>query len=417
MSWQNVTREIRFISKKKSVLALLMITFLLTAFAVVTGMQEVKQQNTVISDMLAADAIDRQSAIAHQSDYGGAAYYSFHLTYSPPSPLAFAALGERDNYPWKHRIRMLALEGQIYESDTPNPELAYAGQIDYVFVLAVLSPLLLIMLLHDMRAFERTAGRYDLLCVTAGESVWRLRALVVYWAVNLVLLVPFVIGALVQQVSVSSVLAMIAITALYTGFWTLVVYWFARANASAPRIAAYLLGIWLTTTYLVPALGDRVLDSMYTGPLGGEIVMTQREAVNDGWDKPVSATMDAFVARYPEWAEYTDMPSLFDWKWYYAFQQVGDQTAEPISQAYRQVAQEKYRAAGYVALLSPATLVARTITAMAHTDATAARAYESDVRAYHEKLREFYYPLLFKKPEYDPKVLQQVPEYQPRPVE
>jgi ABC-2 type transport system permease protein len=35
--------------------------------------------------------------------------------------------------------------------------------------------------------------------------------------------------------------------------------------------------------------------------------MTQREAVNDAWDLPKAATMDAFVERHPQWAAY--MPS------------------------------------------------------------------------------------------------------------
>ena len=51
------------------------------------------------------------------------------------------------------------LEGQIYENDTTNPELAYLGHLDFAFVIAILTPLFLIMLLYDLRAVERTAGR------------------------------------------------------------------------------------------------------------------------------------------------------------------------------------------------------------------------------------------------------------------
>ena len=67
----------------------------------------------------------------------------------PPSALAFAARGVRDDLPWKHRIRMLALEGQIYETDAGNPELSRIGKLDFAFVAAFLLPLLLILLLHD----------------------------------------------------------------------------------------------------------------------------------------------------------------------------------------------------------------------------------------------------------------------------
>jgi len=67
---------------------------------------------------------DRDHSLASQSDAGGAAYYAFHFTYDPPSSLAFVSRGIRDDLPWKHRVRMLALEGQIYETDSGNPELS-----------------------------------------------------------------------------------------------------------------------------------------------------------------------------------------------------------------------------------------------------------------------------------------------------
>ena len=34
----------------------------------------------------------------------------------------------------KHRIRALALEGQIYERDTGNPVLALTGRFDFAFL-------------------------------------------------------------------------------------------------------------------------------------------------------------------------------------------------------------------------------------------------------------------------------------------
>ena len=46
-------------------------------------------------------------------------------------------------------IKMLVLEGQIYESDAQNAELAQAGKIDFAFVISILAPLIVILLLHD----------------------------------------------------------------------------------------------------------------------------------------------------------------------------------------------------------------------------------------------------------------------------
>jgi ABC-2 type transport system permease protein len=415
MNWLDIRREAGLILSKKSTLWLLLAALLLSVFSVITGSLEVAQQRATIERLLAADQLDRQAVLEQQKDYGGVAYYSLHLTYAPPSELSFAAHGVRDVYPWKHRIRMLALEGQIYESDTENPELALAGRIDFVFVISVLAPLLVILLLHDLRASERAAGRLDLLIVTAHRPVvlWPLRATLLLIMLSLTLLVPFWLAALVQQVSLSLIMAVSLLCLVYLTCWALLCYWLAKRPLSASMLASSLLGIWLLTSFIVPAVANVVIDTSVHGPEGGDILMVQREAVNDAWDLPFSDTMDAFVATHPQWREHTQMHSLFEWKWYYAFQQVGDQQAQALSNQYRAAAERKYQLAGWVAMLSPATLMQRMLTRWAQTDAVAARVYEQRVRAFHAQLRHFYYPLLFNNPSFEPEVLNKRPEFIP----
>ena len=65
---------------------------------------------------------------------------------------------------------MLALEGQIYERDVGNPSVALIGRFDFAFLAAFILPLVLIMLLYDLRTSEKTAGRHDLLEATVGAT-------------------------------------------------------------------------------------------------------------------------------------------------------------------------------------------------------------------------------------------------------
>jgi ABC-2 type transport system permease protein len=124
--------------------------------------------------------------------------------------------------------------------------------------------------------------------------------------------------------------------------------------------------------------------------------------VNNAWDIPKTATMNAFAASYPQWKDNLAMQSMFEWKWYYAFQQVGDQIAAPLSHDYRAAARKKYTLAGYVSLFSPPLLLQRILTRLADTDAIAAFEYEQSIRDFHQSLREFYYPFLFISPELTP---------------
>ncbi|MBD3586920.1 DUF3526 domain-containing protein [Salinimonas sp. HHU 13199] len=413
MNWIDIRREALFLISKKSIVALLIIATLLSIFSVWTGSVEIAQQRATIQRLIDADELDRKAVTEQYHDYGYIAYYTFHLTYAPPSPLAFAALGVRDVYPWKHRIRMLALEGQIHESDTQNPELALAGKIDFTFVVAVFSPLLLLLLLHDMRASERAASRYDFLMVTRRHryNLWPLRAGITVALLWLALIIPFIAGALFNGVTVGLIILVSLTVAAYLSGWAVLCYWVSRIHASAPVLASLILGAWLLTTFIIPSAGNVIIDKYYNGPHGGAVLMTQREAVNDAWDLPHETTMAAFLENHPQWAGKTDTNSLFEWKWYYAFQQVGDEKVQPLAEAYQQTAKDRYETAGWVALLSPATLLQRQLTQWADTDATAAWQYNDKVRSFHAELRHFYYPLLFNDKDFEKAALQKRPEF------
>lgn len=402
ISFSDLKREAKFAAKQRYLVLFFSAIFLLSTFSVYTGIVEIWEQQETIERLIVKDTVDRNNLLLQQKDYGSAAYYSFHLTYSEPSPLAFAAMGQRDVYPWKHRIRMLALEGQIYETDADNPELSLLGRFDFAFLVSVLMPLFVILLLHDLRSSEREAGRYDLLIVTAKKQrgLWLSRAIVLGSALSLALLVPFFVGVLFVSNEWSNALLMALTVVGHVVFWMALLFFIGSlkvmTSLSSVGNASIFTGIWLMFTVLIPVGSDTAIDEMIDSPSGGEIVLTQREAVNDAWDLPVSATWDAFLKTHPEWSDKTQMNSMFEWKWYYAFQQVGDQKAAELSMAYRTAIQKKDRVAGWVALISPPMLSQRLMSSLAKTDTSSMMAYELRVRAFHASLRQFYYPLLFE---------------------
>tara|TARA_B110000914_G_scaffold226428_1_gene251365 strand:+ start:3357 stop:4628 length:1272 start_codon:yes stop_codon:yes gene_type:complete len=415
--FSNITREANFLTKQRYILALFSIVFLLSVFAIWSGISETRFQLSTIERLQEKDTIDRESVLAKQKDYGSAAYYSFHLTYSAPSAIAFAAMGQRDIYPWKHRIRMLAIEGQIYETDVDNPELSFLGRFDFAFLISVLLPLFVILLLHDLRSAEREAGRYDLLITTARkrQRLWLSRAIVLCSALAIVLLIPFIVGALITQAPLASVGLVMLVVIAHLLFWMLLTFGFTTSKISAKqssaKIASMLLAIWLVVTVLIPVSSDFVIDKMVESPNGGEIVLTQREAVNDAWDVPFNATWNEFLSTHPQWEDKTEIGDSFEWKWYYAFQQVGDQKAEELSKAYRTATLAKNTLAERFALMSPPMLTQRLMSSIAETDTNAAIRYELKIREYHKALRQFYYPLMFNETEFTLETLSGLPKF------
>ena len=412
-TWSAVCREAAFLARDRSVWAWWLVVLCLSVLAVSAGLSEVGQQKATITRLAEADRADRIAVQKAQKDWGGAAYYSFHLTFDPPSDFAFAALGRRDDAAWKHRVRMLALEGQIHERDAGHPVLALIGRFDFAFLAAFVLPLVLIVLLHDLRASERVAGRHDLLAATAGKAaqLWHLRAGLRAAGVFVCTAVPLAVAAGLGGTAAPTLMAASALVLAYVLFWTWVCARLAAWQQTGETILATLVALWMLLGVVVPAAGRLAIDRAVPVPSGADINLTQREAVNDAWDLPKATTMTAFVERHPQWAAHTAVERPFEWKWYYAFQQVGDQKAQALSEAYTAGRMKRDRLAGWLAVIAPPVLLERSLQALAATDVRATLAYEARVRVFHASLRDFYYPKLFRDEVFDAATLEAMPRF------
>ena len=408
-------RELRFALRDPVVVLTLIVGASLSMFTIYSGLKEVSAERAQIERVQHLVDSDRAYALKDQGDAGSAAYYAFHFTYDPPSELAFAARGTRDDLPWKHRIRMLALEGQIYETDAGNPELSRIGKLDFAFVAAFLLPLLLILLLYDLKASEARNNRWTFLSAVSGNGprVLQGRAVLRAGLLFVCVMAPFVIAAIASAASAKSILIVLIVVALNFAFWSLLSLFVTARVEAGPTAAALLLGVWFVLAVVVPVGGKQIVETSAPAPKGGELLLTQREAVNDAWDLPREATMTPFYERHTEWADAKPTSEGFDWYWYYAFQQVGDQTVEEMSKNLRESVAVRNRTMGFISLVSPPLLVDRMLASAAQTDIVSFQAYDRCVRDFHAALREFHYEMLFGDTEYSAEFMKSLPTFTP----
>lgn len=412
---KNTLRELGFLLRQTPSLVALGLLAVLATASLLLGRAEVDRQEASIERMRFMDAAERAALVDSFEDYGSAAYYNFYPTWNAPSELAFTALGQRDVAPYMLRVRMLALEGQIYETDSLNPELGLSGRFDYEFVVAFLLPLFVVFLLHDLISSERESGRLPLLTATAGSSLrlWVPRAGLKSLGVLLCALLPFWSIAMIDGVGLRSIGPVSLIVVAQVLFWSLLTLWVGRLPKPSSAIAAILVSLWLVLSLLVPLVGKTVVDRLSPVVDGADLALLQRETVNDAWDLPKVATMERFLQAHPEWSDTPPLNGEWHWKWYYAFQRVGDLTVADLARDYRQSIAERDRLSAVVAFLSPAVAVQRWMQAAAETDVAAALEYDSRIRAYHAALRDFYYPLLFTEVPYQAERLREAPLFDP----
>lgn len=395
-----VTHELRLLVRQRLTVMALALLALLTVSALAAGMAEVARQRAAIAAIPAAQAEDIGAIAAFvdkTKDAGSAAYYSFHPTWNAPAPLAFAALGMRDVSPYILRVRALGLEAQVWDGDTFNPELALPGRFDFAFVLVFLAPLFVIALFHDLRSGEREAGRERTLDALPGSrGLWRRRTglrLLLLWAA---LAIPFTVAAAIEGVALGTILLVALVTAAYLLFWVALATLVGRLRWSSVANAATLAAAWLVLVLIVPTLANVAINAALPVTQGAEIAMAQREAVNGAWDIPREDTMRRFYANHPEWADSAPLGPEFHYKWYLAFHQNGDESVAAQVRAYRSGLEARDAAGRALGWVLPSVGVQGLLTRLARTDLQAQLAYQDRIRAFHKRLRTFYYAYLFR---------------------
>ncbi|AEG47852.1 putative ABC transporter permease [Sphingobium chlorophenolicum L-1] len=396
-----VAHELRLLLRQRLTVIALVLLGALTIAALAAGMTEVARQRAAIAAIPAAQAEDIGAIAAwvdKSKDAGSAAYYSFHPTWDAPAPLAFAALGMRDVSPYILRVRALGLEAQIYDGDNFNPELALPGRFDFAFVLVFLAPLFVIALFHDLVSGEREAGRERALeaLPRGGRALWRRRTMLRLGLLWLVLGVPFALCALVEGVAIGTIAAVLVLIAAYLLFWIALAALVGRLRWSSVANAATLAAAWLLLVLIVPTLANVAINQAIPVNQGAEIALAQREAVNGAWEIPYDETLQRFYVNHPEWADSAPVGHEFHYKWYLAFHQNGDESVTEQVRAYREGLEARDAAGRALGWVLPSVGVQGLLTRLANTDLTAQLAYQDRVRAYHRRLRTFYYGYLFR---------------------
>ena len=122
--------------------------------------------------------------------------------------------------------------------------------------------------------------------------------------------------------------------------------------------------------------------------------------------------MERFYARHPEWADSPPLPPEFHYKWYFAFHQVGDESVAEQVRAYRVGLERRDEAARALGWVLPSVGVQALLTRLAETDLRAQLAYQDRIRAFHARLREFYYGYLFRDRPFGRADFERVPRFE-----
>jgi ABC-2 type transport system permease protein len=377
------------------------VVLLLTGFAgLYFGKTFIANQQSVIEK---AAIIQKKNTLNNVEHFGkdiGLVFFhnKFSMANTPDQWAAFAN-GQRDINPYLISVNMLALEGQLYDTDLTNPVSMLLGNMDLSFVFIFLFPLVIIAFTYNLVSELRESGVWSLLRSQTNQLfrvVWQ-KFVVRIAAILAVALVLMVTAVLYLQLPIDLILLSVSgLIILYLAFWFAASFFFISLGKSSNFNASALVALWVVICIVIPASLNLLLTQKYSVPEALQNVINQREGYHEKWDMPKDVTMKPFFEHYPAMKKYPfPEDKTFSWFWYYGMQQMGDDQAIESRMAIERKLASRQRFTNLVALFFPAIQTQLGINELAGSDLNSHLEFQQAVRKFHEQIRLNFYPSIF----------------------
>ncbi len=411
-------QELKLLLKQRSVSLLLLLSLSITWLSLWNGWHTIAHIHQQISLATEDEKIRHAQQLSDFTSHGEieageVGYYVFHHVYNEPDAWSFIALGNRLVTPTVQRIRLLGLQGQLYDGESHHPEFIILGSFDYAFWLVFFAPLLCITLMHDIKASEHQAKRLMLLnSLTPNATYFWTRRILIRWClIVMTLLFPVYLFAIMQKLSFAPLIRISVVTIVYTLFWTCIcLLTCTRRNAfNASSNAMLLACIWLVLTIILPNIAQHWLHQRYPVQEGSQVAIQHRQLVHQAWDLPKTDTLSPFYKLYPAWQNTPPVVGRFHWKWYFAFQHMADVNLSVQVQARENALLARDYAISKLPL--PSVWVQQTLENSAKSNVQDLIRHRHHVLDFHSQLRHYLYPFLFKEKRFTSVDFLNMPKY------
>ncbi len=364
---------------------------------------KIQRENIAQIPQFQAEHTEKQLEL-NSADLGNLLYYHQFSTVDEPSSWAAFSIGQRDVNPFSIKVRMLTLEGQLYDSEISNPRNLLYGNFDLAFAIVFLFPLLIIAFCHSLISSEQENGVWTLLC----SQPVSVRLISIYRLMIRFLLIVFLafglIGAscVIQGSSFDLRFAyVLLITFTYLAFWFAVAAAMISLGKSTTFNAVSLLGVWIVLTILAPALLNLAISTALPVSESFELTIKQREGYHQKWDEAKSEMMQRFYTQYPQYRDVPIPEDKFSWGWYYAAQLMGDLEAASATQQYMEKLELRDKWTNWAAVVLPTINTQLALNRLSGNDLRHHLTYLESVREFHTKIREHFYPFIFRDAKVD----------------
>lgn len=222
-----------------------------------------------------------------------------------PSPAMVYSIGQSEQYGFYKRVTFWA---SPYDADLAeeiaNPERLQTGTLDFSFALLFLLPLVLLVLIYNLKSKETEEGFMPLIEVQMPKkNTWLLLRASFY----ILLFFVIIIVLLIYGASLTNVFAqakgvfgqMLLYTALYLVFWSVIYYFILLKGKSILGNTLKMSAVYLLFAFIVPAVVHQSLSIMHPANLMIDFIDV-RDQEDEFRNLPDSVYIGKLVKLFPE---------------------------------------------------------------------------------------------------------------------
>ncbi|MDE2721283.1 DUF3526 domain-containing protein [Candidatus Palauibacter polyketidifaciens] len=338
-----------------------------------------------------------------------------HTAVLTPGPLTALAVGQSDLLPYYYDVNIYTNESSFHQNgEVESPLNLMVGRFDLAFVVVYLLPLLVLALSFNVLSEEREQGT---LALTLSQPVSARGVVAAKLAFRALLVVGMVLAVSLAGILVAGdfgapgrILLWCAAVVAYALFWFVLAAWVNSLRRSSAWNATVLVGAWLVLVVVLPAGINIAAGLLHPLPSRVQMITAQREASNDAVNRR-SELLARYLEDHPEMAEgvVADEPGLGALAWAATDavnRRLEEVTAEHDASRAEQIALvRRYR------FLSPALMAQEVLLDAAGTGDARFAGFQSQVRAFAERWRDFFVPAIVAGEQMDAGAYSRAPQF------
>jgi ABC-2 type transport system permease protein len=224
--------------------------------------------------------------------------------YKKPSPAIVYNIGQAEQYGFYKKISMYS---SPYDTDMAkeivNPERIQSGTLDFALVVLFLMPVLLLVLLYNLKAQEEDEGFLNLVFVQTGTKNWWILSRTLFYSILLlvVLLGLLFYGSFLTGVFNAGSIFWVVFReiSIYLLFWVGIYFIILKCSKSIISNTLLMIGTWLFFAFIIPAAVHQWISIEKPTSLMVDLIDVKRDKTDEIYEQSNSDTDKQIIELYP----------------------------------------------------------------------------------------------------------------------